>query len=191
MLEPRVPPQVQELANNLQFRNLILLAIFIDKARVTNNASIYFPDSEYPFTRIYEPRNRSEHMSPPGKTSLIVEIPCNPGDHFWRMEEAMMMAFVVPQIRKIFEIPESEILDSRMIRIPNAYPILELQFEKKVEKVLQYLSRFDNLQLSGRSGMFAYTHLHDLMKVGKEIIDGMALRAQQKDEQSSMRLRPV
>ena len=49
--------------------------------------------------------------------------------------------------------------------------MLETGYEKKVEVLANYLKRFKNLRTTGRSGKFAYTHIHDMMQSGKEIID--------------------
>ena len=60
------------------------MALFLRKESVTSAATVYFPDPRIPFTRVTEPRNRSEAMSPPGHTSLVAEIPCGSGDALWR-----------------------------------------------------------------------------------------------------------
>ena len=147
--------------------------MFIDRAGITANASIYFPDANYPFTRVYEPRNRSRWMAPSGKTSLVAEIPCNGEDELWKGDPARLQQLVIGPLREIFHLAEPEILDSRVVRIPNAYPVLEIGCEEKSEQLFRYLGRFKNLHLSGRSGLFAYTHLHDLMKLGKDLVEAI------------------
>ena len=64
-----------EIADSLTYSNLILVAVFLKKESITENATVYFPDSDIPFTRIYEPKKRSKYMAPVGKTSLIIELP--------------------------------------------------------------------------------------------------------------------
>ena len=173
IMDPAVPAEMEILAKSLRFRNVVLVALFIDRAGITANASIYFPDANYPFTRVYEPRNRSRWMAPSGKTSLVAEIPCNGEDELWKGDPARLQQLVIGPLREIFHLAEPEILDSRVVRIPNAYPVLEIGCEEKSEQLFRYLGRFKNLHLSGRSGLFAYTHLHDLMKLGKDLVEAI------------------
>src|SRR5262249_20928929 len=79
LLLPQPPADVLQIASQLRYRNVVLAAVFLAKERVSNNGSIYFPDAEIPFTRVYEPKNRSAEMCPEGCTSLVAEIPCQAG----------------------------------------------------------------------------------------------------------------
>ena len=65
----------EDLRSYFRFRNLVLVALFINKEKITDSASLYFPGSDTLFTRAYEPRNRCASMSPPGKTSLVPKSP--------------------------------------------------------------------------------------------------------------------
>ena len=58
--------------------HLKLCAIFLDIERCSDNASIYFPSKDIPFTRLYEPKNRSNYMAPKRQTCIVVEFPYNP-----------------------------------------------------------------------------------------------------------------
>ena len=50
-LDPRPPVYVLKAMKNLRYRNVVLVALFLNKESVTNAATIYFPDSSFPFTR--------------------------------------------------------------------------------------------------------------------------------------------
>jgi protoporphyrinogen oxidase len=171
MMEPIPPEEILTLAKGLRYRNLILVALFLNKESVTEDATVYFPDPEFPFTRIYEPKNRSKYMSPPGKTSLIAEIPCQQQDELWNLENDKVIELVRSRFSQIGWIREEEVIDGWVGRINHAYPVLELGFEEKIQKIITFLKCFNNLKLSGRSGKFVYTHLHDMMKFGKDIIE--------------------
>jgi len=172
MMTPSPPERLCRIAESLRYRNLILTAFFLDKPSVTNAATIYFPDREIPFTRVYEPRNRSPEMSPHGKTSLVAEVPCQPGDDLWSLGDQALIGRIKPYLIEIGWIREEEVLDALTYRIHYAYPILELHFEEKLEEMNGYLRGFRNLQFSGRSGKFVYAWLHNMMRFGKEIVQG-------------------
>jgi len=171
MMTPSPPSDLLSTASALHYRHVVLLAAFLNRATVTDAATLYFPGSEFPFTRVYEPRNRSPELSPPGKTSLVIEIPCKVKDPVWAMGEDELAGRVLPMLIRIGLMEEAEVMDYTLARMSCAYPVLEVGFEDKLGRVLDYLGRFENLSLSGRCGRFAYLHLHDLMRSGKEIVD--------------------
>ncbi|MEL6383475.1 MAG: FAD-dependent oxidoreductase [Cyanobacteria bacterium J06626_18] len=170
-LDPAPPEAILQLANSLRYRHVRLVALFLNKPAVNGNATVYFPEKAFPFTRIYEPRNRSPYMSPAGKTSLVVEIPCHREDEIWQLEEPELVEVITQKLVAIDWIKAEDVIDFWCGRLNFAYPILELGFEDKVAQLMAWLDRFDNLQLSGRNGKFAYTHLHDMMRFGKEIVE--------------------
>ncbi|MBU1921329.1 FAD-dependent oxidoreductase [bacterium] len=169
-LHPAPPADMLDAAKRIQFRNVVLVALFLDRERITPNASLYFPDRTLPFTRIYEPRNRSIKMAPNGKTSLVVEIPTGFGSQNWTANDSDLVERTIEQLSSLRLIRKTTVLDSMVCRIPFAYPVLKLGFEETVEKLLTYLSRFENLHIIGRNSEFAYTHIHDLMKAGREAV---------------------
>ena len=174
IMSPAPPEKIVRLANSLQYRHLRLVTLFLDKPTINENATIYFPESDFPFTRIYEPRNRSQYMSPEGKTSLVVEIPCHMEDNVWSFDDQQLTSMVSKKLVEIGWITNDEILGSWCGRLNYAYPILELGFEDKVSQIFEWLDRFENLSLSGRNGKFAYTHLHDMMRFGKDIVEAQS-----------------
>jgi protoporphyrinogen oxidase len=142
------------------------VAIFLNRERISRNGSIYFPDPAFPFTRVYEPRNRRAEMAPLGQTSLVAEIPCQNGDAPWQADEATLVELVAGHFVRLGWFEPRDIVGSTTYRLPHAYPILELGYEDGVLPALTYLRRFRNLRLAGRNGCFEYTHLHDLMRQG-------------------------
>lgn len=171
MLEPPPDTETAGLVKDLRYRSLVLAAFFLDKDRVSENVSMYFPDPDIEFTRIYEPKNRSSGMSPRGKTSLVVEIPCRREDAVWKRPDEELLARVSRKLVRAGLIKRDEIMDSVVKRIPYAYPVLGGGFEEKLRHIHKFLAGFSNLGLSGRNGMFVYGHIHDMMAMGKGIIE--------------------
>lgn len=110
-------------------------------------------------------------MSPPDKTSLIVEIPCNLHDKFWDTEDDLLIPMIRSHLVKIGWIKDTDILGTSVKRLDFAYPVLELDHMDKVEKIHAWLQGFDNLKISGRNGRFVYAWIHDMMRFGRDIID--------------------
>ncbi|GAB4413551.1 MAG: FAD-dependent oxidoreductase [Bacteroidia bacterium] len=172
-MDPVAPRAVLDVVRSMKFRHLKLVCIFLDREAVNDAATLYFPDHKYVFTRVYEPRNRSRLMSPPGKTSLIVEVPYSFGDAVDKMSDDALMEQVQRQLLTTGLFTQSEILDVITRTLSFAYPILEKDFDKKVDSVNAYFAQFENLYHTGRNGKFAYTWTHNMMEYGASIVESV------------------
>jgi len=171
ILNPRPPEEILEAVRFLKYRHLRLVALFIDADSITRAATVYFPDAQYPFTRLYEPKNRSLTMAPKGKTSLVLEIPCQEEDEIWGKSAEALVQELGETFVRIGWIKKEQLIGGTVKNMMYAYPVLEKDFEPRAKRIVDYLSRFDNLALAGRCGMFRYTHLHDMMRRGKDIVE--------------------
>jgi len=176
ILDPQPPTEILAAARRLRFRNVVLVALFVDRPSITRNATVYFPSREISFTRVYEPKNRSPLMAPAGQTSVVAEIPCQFDDHLWTMPEADLIAAVRRQFEALGWFPDSAVIDACTYKIPYAYPVLEIGSDEITRDILAFLSRFRNLSVAGRSGRFSYTHLHDLMSFGRDVVNEFRTR---------------
>lgn len=169
-LVPAPPEEILNLAKTLTYRNVILTAFTIHKKFLSRNASTYFPSSEFPFSRIYEPKQRSPHMAPSDKTSLVAEISCAENDPIWTMPDAELRALVEPHLLKVGWCTKQELGAMVAHRMPHAYPVQDIHVENTVHKLHSYCSGFSNLQISGRNGRFSYIHIHDLIRLAREVV---------------------
>ncbi|MCG9134171.1 FAD-dependent oxidoreductase [Candidatus Poribacteria bacterium] len=174
MLDPPPPPELCEVANTIKYRHLLLCVFCLNRDAFSSNASIYFPSHEFPFTRLYEPKNRSPHMAPKGQTVIVLELPCYNDDGVWNMPEALLQTEVWEALSRVKPIREEEIIHYQSYKLPFAYPVLEVGFEESVARLVAYFETFENLYLTGRSSLFRYLHLHDLFKAGREVIERIA-----------------
>ena len=170
-MNPPAPKEIRSIVSQIKFRNVILIVLFINKQRINFNGSMYFPSKDFPFTRIYEPKNRSEFMSPKEKTSLAIEIPCFSTDQIWNDVDDKIISLVNDKLLSINLIKSDLIIESLVYRINDAYPVLEYNFEDKINHLSNYLSSFRNLKILGRNGLFEYSHIHDQFISARKIIN--------------------
>jgi protoporphyrinogen oxidase len=163
LLDPPPPPEVLDAAAEMRFRQLALVAFFLDREKVGSAATLYFPDPCFPFTRVYEPKNRSALMAPPGKTSLVAEIPYSAGDSYENMEDGRLIEMVRSHLVRIGLIAEQEVMAAGVRRLADAYPVLAKGVENKRREIFSYLDGFANLRTVGRNGTFRYLHIHHLL----------------------------
>ncbi len=171
LIQPALPLNIQKSAQQLHFRHIRLVIIFLDIERVSENATIYFPDKEFPFSRIVEPKNRSKAMSPKDRTSLVIEIPCDETDESWQMEERDLIKRTTAQLSRLGFVNINDMIGASTHRIPKAYPILEVGYQERVEMLWNTLNRIENLELLGRNAQFKYSYLHHIIAQSKDLVE--------------------
>jgi protoporphyrinogen oxidase len=165
-LDPPPPENVMLAASQLKFRDIIIVAIMIDRKQVTDQTWIYIPEKDIPFGRIHEPTNWSRDMAPDGKTLLVVEFFSFQGDAIWRADDAELTDIAVRNLEKLGYIQKREVTDSAVRRVPKAYPLFDIGYIKHFDAVYSYLSQFRNLHVAGRVGMFKYYNMDHAIDSG-------------------------
>lgn len=173
-LTPSPPEIIREISGKFVFRSLTLLIFFLNREQVSKAATLYFPAKKFPFTRIYEPKNRSLLMSPAGKTSLVVEIP-HDMDRLGQIRRNILS--ITDSVKTILTgiglFSSHELLGSTFQQISRAYPVIDIHTADYVKKVMDYVSTFSNLDLTGRNSLFKYISLHEVMSDGHRIMAGL------------------
>ena len=174
LLTPAAPDEIQQIADSMRFRHLRLAVLGLDTPRLTPNASLYFPSRDVPFTRLYEPKNRSPDMAPDDQTVVVLELPCHRDDDAWTQSADALRASAQTLLADQGLTDGADIVAFADRTVPFAYPILEVGSEQKAERLRTYLDRFANLHLLGRSADFQYTHVHNLYARAKALTQQLA-----------------
>ncbi len=166
LLRPAAPPQVMEAAAGLRYRSVVVLFLVLNVERVSPDHWIYVPSPEIGFCRLHEPKNWSRHMSPPDKTSLVLEYFCQEGDSRWNQSGSALAEEAACELEEIGLLRPEEVMSFTVVRIRKAYPIYTLGYEKDLKKVRSHLAGFANLQNIGRSAGFCYTSSDNYVDMG-------------------------
>jgi len=166
LLNPQPPAAILEAAASLRFRDLVVVTLMIDRERVTDQTWMYVPDPAVHFGRIHEPKNWSMRMAPDGKTHLVVEYFCFKDDDIWQATDAALTQLTIRDLGELGIVEPEEVFDGVVMRIPNAYPLFEVDYIEKQKYIVEYLERFSNLELVGRGGQFEYYNTDHAMESG-------------------------
>jgi len=158
----------------LEYRDIILLFIAINKTQVSADSWTYFPSKDLIFGRTHEPKNWSAEMIPdPKYTSLAVEIFSSRREPIWELSDAEIADRVVAQMDQIGWLSKQDVHNSWVLRVPYAYPVYRIGYEEKLAKVRAYLSQWPNLHLVGRTGSFRYMNsdgvIEDIFRFVQEL----------------------
>ena len=174
LLDPAPPAAIQDLGASIRFRHLRLVVLGLDRPRLTPNASLYFPSAHIPFTRLYEPKNRSPDLAPDDQTVVVLERPCHRDDAAWEQSDDELREAARAMLAAQGLIEGDEVVAVDHHAVPFAYPILEVGAEEKAERIGEYLDQFENLHRLGRSADFTYTHVHNLYARAKALTARLA-----------------
>jgi protoporphyrinogen oxidase len=166
MLEPGLPRNIIAAAARLRCRDLVVVALLVDRPRVTDQTWIYFPDRGIPFGRIHEPKNWSVRMSPPDKTVLVVEYFCFAGDRTWEAGDDDLGERTASVLERLGFLRSSEVSGATTVRVPKAYPLFDVGYRRSLDHVASHLKRFENLHCAGRTGSFGYLNMDEALEAG-------------------------
>jgi protoporphyrinogen oxidase len=166
MLNPSPPAGILEAAMRLRFRDLVVVAVMVDRKRVTDLTWIYIPEQSIPFGRIHEPTNWSEEMAPEGKTAVVTEYFSFRGDRLWNTDDETLIDISAENLGDLGFISKKEVIGGVVVRVPGAYPLFDIGYKKACDEIYDYLGRFENLHLAGRSGMFRYYNMDHAIESG-------------------------
>jgi protoporphyrinogen oxidase len=176
MLDPAPPAEVFEAALQLKYRDIVIVTIMLDRERVTDLTWMYLPEQSMPLGRIHEPKNWSVRMAPEGKTHIVAEYFCFRGDNIWTSNDEELTGITVSQLQKLGFIKEHEVIDSCIIRTSKAYPLFEVGYSKHYSIIMDYLRKFSNLHITGRTGMFKYYNMDRAIESGIEAAETVISR---------------
>jgi protoporphyrinogen oxidase len=150
-----------------------LLFLRLARPRVSTNASIYVPDPRVCISRISEPKNRSDAMTPPDETSLLVEVPCFTDDALHRLPTESLAEHVQGELESLGLMRRAQVVEWRHHFLPHAYPVYSLDYPSAVGSIVEAIRTIANLDTLGRGGRFLYGHLHDQLRAAKDYVRGL------------------
>ena len=165
-LRPCPPDDVLEAVSALTYRAMIFLFLAVDKPAITDDHWIYIPEAKTIFNRVSEMRNFTPDAGPVGKTSLTVEITCDPGDDIWNLPEEELYERSIHGLVDAGLLRSDQVLDHFFARSLHAYPTYDLKFEVNLGRLAYHLADFANLVVCGRQGLFRYINQDHAIEMG-------------------------
>ncbi len=166
LLNPLPPEEILKAATNLKWRAQVYLFITLDKERITDDNWVYFPNKEIPFGRITEMKNFSLDMSPKDKTSLFVEFFVTENEGIWNLSEQEIYDLAIKHLESLGLFSHKEVRKFYVFKKKNVYPIYDLEYQKHLATIKEYLNEFSNLFYIGRPGRFQYTNQDHSLEMG-------------------------
>ncbi len=145
---------------NLSFRPAILTYLLINKPRITKNHWYYIADGEHKINRVAEFKNFAVCDLPEDKTVICCEITNTAG---------YSVEAVINELKDVGLVDPKDILDSKVVKIPEAYPIYDLQYENQMEVIRDFCLTQPNLFLIGRNAQFLHQDVDEIFATGLNV----------------------
>lgn len=168
ILNPHCPQKILDSAKGLCFRSIRFLNLMLDAPHITRNTWMYIPEREYIFFRIQEFPNWHADNSPPGKTSLTLEIACDKGGRVWKMGDKELLEICVEDLKKIGIDVKDRISGYFCTYAEHAYPVYSLEYKKRLNEIYDYIKTLKNMVICGRQGLFRYINMDRTIESGFE-----------------------
>lgn len=162
---PQPSPGLARATGALRFRALSFVNVMLSRRDVSDNTWMYVASPEHSISRIQEPKRRSPAMAPPGRTSLMLEIPCNQGDATWAASETTLRARVMTELEEL-GLPIDDVLNAFVVRVEHGYPVYHVGYQREREELLDTVDGFENVWTAGRQGLFRYIFMDAAMQMG-------------------------
>jgi protoporphyrinogen oxidase len=164
-MRPAAPDEVVEAARSLRYRDFLTVCLVVNQADIFPDTWIYIHDPSVKVGRVQNYKNWSAAMVPdPKLTSLGLEYFCFEGDGLWTLPEEELRELAAREAAQIGLARPEDVLKAFIVRMPKAYPVYDRDYQKHVDVIRRWLSRFGNLQPVGRNGMHRYNNQdHSMM----------------------------
>ncbi len=153
-------------ASALKFRSVRFLNILVDQPDISDNTWMYVSEGKYIMTRIQEPKRRSPFSAPEGKTSVMLEIPCNENDETWNCPEETLLKRCLADLKELGIDIHDKVTGYFTTSVIHGYPVYSLDYSMHRQKLFDFLDCYENLITCGRQGTFRYIFMDTAMEMG-------------------------
>ena len=173
LMDPPAPPQVQEAARAIRFRGMILVYLILKTDRFTEYDAHYFPETSIPISRMSEPKNYNSAKEPKGLTILCAELPCDPGEKWWSMPDKELGEHFCQWLGQLGLPVTVPVVRCETRRLGHAYPVYDLDYQARFERIDAWVSGLKGLLNFGRQGLFAHDNTHHAFAMSYAAVDSM------------------
>lgn len=166
LVDPPLAQPVQQASQRLEYVAIVFVYLEVDRPSVTPDHWIYLPEKRLRVHRVSEFKNFSDTAAPGDRTAICCEITCRAGDATWAMnlEQAAQVACEDLESCGLIQRGEARPLD--IARLPRAYPVYRVGYREPVESLYAGVESLDNLQSTGRQGLFRYNNMDHSIAMG-------------------------
>ena len=168
------PEQVTQAADELSFRNTVLVYLNVDSTELFEDQWIYVHSDDLQVGRITNFRNWIPQLYGKSKTSILsLEYWCNSDEPMWEETDEQLIERAKTEMRATGLIGDAPILDGHVVRVPRCYPVYATGYKKPLSVLSDYVQEFSGLTPIGRYGSFKYNNQDHSILMGLLAADNL------------------
>jgi len=166
IMSPAIPARIESAAERLRYRGMLFHFLILKTGQFTPFDAHYFPEKDFIFSRISEPKNYSGSRLPEGITGICSEIPCTPGDELWNLPDEEITRRVVSDLNRCGLTVRVVVEDAFVKRINAVYPVYDMTYARNFDTVDRYFCGCGNFVNVGRQALFVHDNAHHALEMG-------------------------
>ena len=147
--------------SKFRYRPMTFINMRFEGRHLLPDTVMWFPETQFPFFRLTEAPISMPWLAPEGKTIITVDIGCEMGDEFWKMDEETISELCLKNLTQIIPDVRKRYLGCNVLRTPIAYPVFLNEYEAERQKFMQS-TNIENLLSVGRNGEFSHIFMEDV-----------------------------
>ena len=174
LARPAPPGEVVHAARGLRYRDFLTVALVLDGEDLFPDNWIYIHDPNVKVGRIQNYRSWSPWMVPdPSKACVGLEYFCFEGDELWTMSDDDLVELAARELEQLGLTSRGKVERGYAVRVPKAYPMYDVDYEKRVAEIRRWLEGVENLQQVGRNGLHRYNNSDHSMLCAIRAVDNL------------------
>jgi len=158
-LDPPPPKEVAAAARALTYRNLVTVCVIANRASIFEETMLMVSDPAVKVANILNYKNWSPDLvSDAATTSLGMEYFCMGSDNIWNATDYDLAQLGIRDAVALGLIKEADVKDAFVVRTAKALPVYDLDYQRNLDVIKQWVGLFANLQPMGRNGLHNYNY---------------------------------
>jgi protoporphyrinogen oxidase len=172
--EPTPPREVTVAAAGLRYRDFLTVALQVDGEPPFPDNWVYVHDPGVRVGRIQNFRAWSPWMTPdPRRSCLGLEYFCFEGDELWCAGDEELVELGRREVAALGLVEPERVAGGHVVRVPKAYPVYDVEYAGRVERIRGWLGGFSNLQQIGRNGLHRYNNSDHSMLTAMRAVENL------------------
>ena len=189
-----IPNQITEIAAGLPYIDFQTVGVLVNKLKLENKTKIktlgnivpdcwiYVQEPEVKMLRLQIFNNWSPYLVKDAENTVWIglEYTCQENDKYWNMSDEEFSKFAIKELASMNIIEEKDVIDSHREKVKKAYPAYFDTYEH-MDKLIEYLDKFENLYCIGRNGQHRYNNMDHSMLTAIEAVKNIKNNVKTKD----------
>lgn len=185
---------IRNIAEGLPYIDFQTVGVLVKKLKLENKTKIktlgnivpdcwiYVQEPEVKMLRLQIFNNWSPYLVKDAENTVWIglEYTCQEDDKDWKMSDEEFSKFAINELASMNIIEKDDVLDFHREKIKKAYPAYFDTYEN-IDKLIEYLNKFENLYCIGRNGQHRYNNMDHSMLTAIEAVKNIKNNIKTKD----------